>query len=382
MLTAGQLPMEPSGGIPTGFRARIHRACGGDIRSCWRPRWRTGIFLPAFLLACLATFLLIPWLGQDFFPAVDTGQIKLHMRGATGMRIEETARLCDLVEASIRRTIPQRDMDGILDNIGLPYSPINLTYSNSAPIGSQDADILVTLREHHQPTANYVDALTECLPREFPEATFAFLPADMVSQILNFGLPAPMDVQIVGPNIDASRQFAENLLNQLRHVPGAADLRIQQAFDQPKFHIQVDRTKAAEGGFTQRDIANNLLVSLSGSLQTTPSYWLNPKNGVSYSLVTQTPQYRMQTLHDVENIPITGPGVQRPEILARVASIIGGITRWASFRTTTSSASWIFTERSEPRPGSHGPGFGAHCERRPKWLPPARGSSCAAKSPP
>jgi multidrug efflux pump subunit AcrB len=279
------------------------------------------IFLPTFLLACLATFLLIPWLGQDFFPAVDTGQIKLHLRGATGMRIEETARLCDLVEASIRRAIPERDMDGILDNIGLPYSPINLTYSNSAPIGSQDADILVTLREKHQPTETYVEALAERLPREFPQATFAFLPADMVSQILNFGLPAPMDVQIVGPNIDASRQFAENLLNQLRHVPGAADLRIQQAFDQPKFHIQVDRTKAAEGGFTQRDIANNLLVSLSGSFQTTPSYWLNPKNGVSYSLVTQTPQYRMQTLHDLENIPITGPGVQRPEILADVASI-------------------------------------------------------------
>jgi multidrug efflux pump subunit AcrB len=280
-----------------------------------------GVFLPAFLLVCFMTFFLVPWLGQDFFPGVDTGQIKLHMRTPTGTRIEETARVADLVEASIRQDIPEREMDGILDNIGLPYSPINLTYSNSAPIGAEDADILVTLRENHRPTDTYVEALAERLPREFPEVTFAFLPADMVSQILNFGLPAPIDVQVAGPNVDASRQFADNLLNQLRHVPGAADLRIQQAFDQPKFHIQVDRTKAAEGGFTQRDIANNLLVSLSGSSQTTPSYWLNPKNSVSYSLVTQTPQYRIQTLHDLENIPITGAGAQRPEILADLASI-------------------------------------------------------------
>jgi multidrug efflux pump subunit AcrB len=279
------------------------------------------LFLPVFLLACLSTFFLVPWLGQDFFPAVDTGQIKLHMRVPTGMRIEETARICDLVEASVRRAIPQSEMDGILDNIGLPYSPINLTYSNSAPIGTGDADILVTLKEGHRPTESYVQALSERLPGEFPEVTFAFLPADMVSQILNFGLPAPIDIQIVGPNVEGSRQFASNLLNQLRHVPGAADLRIQQAFDQPKFHIQVDRTKAAESGFTQREIANNLLVSLSGSLQTTPSYWLNPNNGVSYSLVAQTPQYRIQTLHDLENIPIVGAAAQRPEILADVASI-------------------------------------------------------------
>jgi multidrug efflux pump subunit AcrB len=304
-------------GFERGFTA-LRRGYAATLATTMAHR---GIFLPAFLLACLATFLLIPWLGQDFFPGVDTGQIKLHMRGPTGMRIEETARLCDLVETSIRRSIPESEMDGILDNIGLPYSPINLTYSNSAPIGSQDADILITLRPNHRPTNIYVEGLAERLPKEFPEATFSFLPADMVSQILNFGLPAPIDVQIVGPNVEASRQFADNLLNELRQVPGAADLRIQQAFDQPKFHLQVDRTKAAEGGFTQRDIANNLLVSLSGSFQTTPSFWLNPQNGVSYSLVTQTPQYRLQTLHDLENISITGAGAARPEILADVASI-------------------------------------------------------------
>ncbi len=282
---------------------------------------RRRVFLPGFLLLFLSLLLLIPWLGQDFFPDVDTGQIKLHMRVATGTRIEETARICDLVEGTIRQTIPPRDLDGILDNIGLPVSPINLTYSGSAPIGSEDADILVSLREHHRPTREYVDTLSERLRQQYPDATFAFLPADMESQILNFGMPAPIDVQIAGPDSEGNRRFADNLLTQLRHVPGAADLRIQQAFDQPKLHLDVDRTKAIEGGFTQQDIANNLLISLSGSFQTTPTFWLNPKNGVSYSLVAQTPQYRIQTLNDLKNLPITGPHAQEPEILDDVASI-------------------------------------------------------------
>ncbi|MCL2661271.1 MAG: efflux RND transporter permease subunit, partial [Acidobacteriaceae bacterium] len=279
------------------------------------------IFLPVFLVLCLMTFLLVPWLGRDFFPNVDTGQIKLHMRAPTGTRIEETARLCDEVEGSIRQTIPQHDLEGILDNIGLPMSPINLTYSNSAPIGSGDADILVTLSEHHKPTQEYVNQLSESLRREYPQITFAFLPADMVSQILNFGLPAPIDIQITGPNSEGNRQFANNLLAQMQHVPGAADLRIQQAFNQPRLHLDVDRTRAAEGGYRQQDIANNLLISLSGSQQTTPAFWLNPKNGVSYSLVVQTPQYRMQSLNDLKNMPINGPYAQQPEILADVASV-------------------------------------------------------------
>ncbi len=279
------------------------------------------IVLPVFVAACLAAFLLVPWLGQDFFPQVDTGQFRLHMRVRTGTRIEETARVADEVENSIRAGIPKTELAGILDNIGLPYSTINLTYSNSSPIGPEDADILVTLNEEHRPTAEYVRALSKTLPREFPGTQFSFLPADMVSQILNFGLPAPIDVQVVGPNIQGNREFADNLLRDLRQIPGAADLRIQQAFDHPKFHIEVDRTKAAESGFTQRDIANSLLVSLSGSQQTTPSFWLNPKNGVSYSLVTQTPQYRIQTMRDLQGIPINGQGAPRQEILADVAAI-------------------------------------------------------------
>jgi multidrug efflux pump subunit AcrB len=288
------------------------------LEACVR---RAAIFLPVTLLVCLSTFLLLPWLGQDFFPSVDTGQFRLHMRARTGIRIEETARLCDLIENSIRREIPPGELSGILDNIGLPYSTINLTYSNSAPIGSEDGEMLVTLKENHQPTANYVSALRRTLPREFPGTIFSFLPADMVTQILNFGLPAPLDIQVVGPNFEANHQFANRVLADLRGVPGAADLRIQQAFDQPKLHIDVDRTKAAEIGFSQRDIGNNVLVSLSGSLQTTPSYWLNPKNAISYSLVAQTPQYRIQTLQDLQSIPLTGAGTQRPEILADVASI-------------------------------------------------------------
>jgi multidrug efflux pump subunit AcrB len=279
------------------------------------------VFLPAFLIACLSAFLLIPWLGQDFFPNVDTGQIKLHMRVRTGMRVEETARYCDLVENSLRRQIPRRDLEGILDNIGLPTSTINMTYSNSAPIGSEDADILVSLNENHRPTADYVRMLRKSLPREFPGTIFSFPPADMVGQILNFGLPAPIDIQVAGRDVQANRRFADELLNRLRHVPGAADLRVHQAFNHPKLHVEVDRTKAAESGFTQRDVANSLLISLSGSQQTTPTFWLNPTNGVSYNLVTQTPQYRIQSLGDLRSIPITGAGASQPEILADVAAI-------------------------------------------------------------
>ncbi len=295
-------------------------------------RWAP-LFLPVFLGASLSAFFLLPWMGRNFFPEVDTGQFKLHVRARTGMRIEETARLCDAVENFIRTHIPANELGGILDNIGVPVSPINLTYSNSGIIGSEDADVLVTLKENHRPTADYVRALRRTLPNEFPGATFSFLPADMVSQILNFGLPAPLDIQVVGPNVEANRQFVNRILPQLRGTPGAVDIRVQQAFDHPRFHIEVDRTKAAESGYSQRDIANSLLATLSGSLQVNPSYWLNPKNGVSYSLVAQTPQYRIQTLRDLQNIPISGAGATRPEILADVASIrrseeMGVVSHW------------------------------------------------------
>jgi CzcA family heavy metal efflux pump len=282
-------------------------------------------FLFIFLGTCVASVvLLVPWLGQDFFPAVDAGQFKLHMRAPTGTRIEETARLSDLVEQSIREQIPPKEIDSIIDTIGLPYSSINLSYSNSAPIGTGDVDILVSLSNGHRPTADYVHDLRLRLPEEFPGVTFSFLPADIVSQILNFGLPAPIDIQIVGYGVEANRAFADKLLERVRRVPGTVDLRIQQPFDQPYLHVNVDRTKAQQVGYTQRDVANNLLVSLSGSFQTTPEFWVDPKTGVSYSIATQTPQYRIDSLQDLENIPVTGPSGAQPQILASLASIRRG----------------------------------------------------------
>jgi CzcA family heavy metal efflux pump len=282
-------------------------------------------FLLAFLGVCLTSVvLLVPWLGQDFFPAVDAGQFKLHMRAPTGTRIEETARLSDLVEQAIRQQVPAKELDSIIDIIGLPYSSINLSYSNSAPTGPSDADILVSLKKEHRPTADYVHDLRLRLPEEFPGVTFSFLPADIVSQILNFGLPAPIDIQVVGYGIEANRAFADKLLARVKQVPGTVDLHIQQSFDQPYLHIDVDRTKAQQIGFSQKDIATNLLVSLSGSFQTTPEFWLNPQTGVSYSIATQTPQYRLDSLQGLENIPITGASGARPGILASLASIRRG----------------------------------------------------------
>jgi len=282
------------------------------------------LFVPCFVLVCLSVFLLYPWLGQDFFPTSDTGQFKLHLRAKTGTRIEETARICDLVEKFIRRQIPQGEVVSILDEIGLPYSSINTIYSNSAPVGSADADIMVSLAENHRPTEEYIHALRHSLPKEFPGTAFYFLPDDIVSQILNFGLPAPIDVQVIGKNAEANRDLADRIMDQMRKVPGIADLRIQQLFDQPKIHVFTDRTKAAQSGFTQSDVAQSLLISLSGSFQTQPTFWLNPENGVSYNVVTQAPQYEVQSLQDLRNLPLAQRREGTPEILGDVTSISRG----------------------------------------------------------
>ena len=282
---------------------------------------RRFIFVPVFLLLCLCAWALVPWLGENFFPDTDSGQFILHVRAKTGTRIEETARLADLVENSIRRIIPAQELDNILDNIGLPYSTINFIHSTSGLIGAADADILVSLKENHRPTAQYVRELRKNLASEFPGNTFYFLPADIVTQILNFGLPAPIDIQIEGADVQGNRQIADKILNEIRQVPGIADPRIQQDFDYPTFRVDVDRTKAAGGGFTQRDVATSLLVSLSGSFQTTPTFFLNWQNGVNYNLATQTPQYRIQSLQDLQSMPITSTTARSPEILADVASI-------------------------------------------------------------
>ncbi len=283
--------------------------------------YRRIVFVPVFLLICLSAFLLLPFLGQDFFPSTDNGQFMLHVRAKTGTRIEETARLCDLVEQFIRTRVPANQIDNVLDNIGMPYSSINYTYNRSGLIGAGEGDILVSLKENHSPTADYVRDLRKQLPRQFPGTTFYFLPPDIVTQILNFGLPAPIDVQFDGPNVEGNRALADRMLEQIRRVPGIADLRIQQQFDQPKLRVALDRTKAEQGGFSARDIANSLLVSLSGSFQTTPTFFLNWDNGVSYNLVTQTPQYKVQSLQDLQGIPISSQTMKRPEILADVSSI-------------------------------------------------------------
>jgi multidrug efflux pump subunit AcrB len=283
--------------------------------------YRRIIFAAVVLLVCASAFLLVPWLGQDFFPSTDSGQFILHVRTKTGTRIEETARLCDLVEDSIRREIPQAEVDGVLDNIGLPISQINFMRATSGLFGAGDADVFVALRENHHPTANYIRELRKKLPGEFPGVTFYFLPADIVTQILNFGLPAPVDIQIDGADLEGNRAVADNILTGIRRVPGVTDARIQQNFDYPKFHISVDRTKAAEGGYTPRDVASSLLVSLSGSFQVTPTFFLNWQNGVNYNLVEQTPQYAIQSLQYLQNIPISSQTAGRPEILADVASI-------------------------------------------------------------
>jgi multidrug efflux pump subunit AcrB len=299
--------------------ARMRDAYRHTLAACLS---RRGLFAASFLGVCALSFLLLPWVGQDFFPAVDSGQFKLHVRAPTGTRIEETALLCDQIDAAIREVIPGAQLEGLIDNIGLPYSGLNLSYSNSAPIGAQDADIMVALGEHHPPTAQVMHDLRIALNRRFPGVHFSFIPSDIVSQILSFGLPAPIDVQVVGRNYDANRTFAAALAAKMVHVPGIVDLRVHQVANEPALEIDVDRTRAAQLGLTQRDVANNLLVSLSGSGQTSPTFWLNPSTGVSYQVTAMTPQYRMDSLQDLQTIPVAnGDGAAPSPLLESVASL-------------------------------------------------------------
>ncbi len=324
---------------PAGFLARFqHRFEQGfdEFRGRYRvlltaalqggPRF-VAIFLGAMIATAVLAFPLgpLPGLGQDFFPAVDGGQIKLHMRARTGTRIEETAAICDQVEATIRQVIPAKQISSIVDNVGLPYSGINLSYSTSAPVGPGDADIYVNLSEHHQPTVQFVRLLRKQLSATYPSTQFAFLPADMIGQILNFGLPAPIDVQIVGANVQANRDFANMLLPKLRQVPGAVDLHVHQTADYPQFNVEVDRTKAQLVGLTQQTVASNMLVSLSGSFQTAPSFWLDPVTGTQYQVATQTPQSRLESLNDLGNTPLSSATSGAPQLLSNVATVQRGV---------------------------------------------------------
>jgi multidrug efflux pump subunit AcrB len=269
-----------------------------------------------------ASMLLIPFLGRNFFPEVDAGQIKLHVRGPTGLRVEDTASLVDHVEAALREVIPSREIASMVDNVGLPVSGINLTYGNSGTVGSSDADILVSLNENHSATRDYVRTLRTKLPQRFPGSTFSFLPADIISQILNFGVPAPIDIQIVGPS-PKNQGIANQLLASLRHVPGLVDLRLQQLFNQPELRVVTDRSRAQQLGISQHDIANDLLLTLSGSGQIAPAFWLNYESGLQYPLVTQAPQYRMTSMQDLQNLPVTTAAGQ-PQILGGLATITRG----------------------------------------------------------
>ncbi len=293
-----------------------------------RERYRHGLesvlqtpklFIAGFLLLMLASLALYPFLGSDFFPQVDTGQIKLHLRARTGTRIEQTAVLCDHVESAIEKVIPAGERESMVDNIGLPYSGINLAYSTSGPIGPGDADILISLRVGHRPTADYIRELRKKLNSQFPGTEFAFLPADIVSQILNFGLPAPVDIQIAGFNVKADHLYADHLLQSLGQVPGLVDQRIQQRYDYPQINVDVDRSRASLLGLTENDVAQNLLITLSGSFQTNPTFWVDPKTGVQYSIATQAPQYRMQNLNDLGRMPVTNGRGHIPQVLSNLA---------------------------------------------------------------
>jgi multidrug efflux pump subunit AcrB len=276
-------------------------------------------FVIGFLVLVVASFGLTPYLGRDFFPSVDAGQILMHARTRVGTRVEEAASQFADIQKAIRQIIPPQELDTLVDNIGMPVSGINMTYNNTGTIGTQDGDIQIKLREGHRPTADYVRQLREELPARFPGVTFSFLPADITSQILNFGAPAPIDLQVRGPNIQANYAYAQELLRKLRHVPGLADARIQQSLNSPGFDVDVDRTRAQYAGVTERDVTNSMVVNLAGSGQVTPTYWLNPDNGISYPIVMQTPQYQIDTLNALKSLPITAPGSSQ-QTLGAIAS--------------------------------------------------------------
>jgi len=304
-------------GFERGFE-RMRSAYSNTLEAIMHHR---AVFVAVFLAFCIASAGLAFFLGRDFFPGVDSGQMRLHVRARAGLRIEETARLVDTVEQEIRREMPRGDITTIVDNIGLPYSGINTSYSNSGTIGTSDAEVLVNLSKDHRPTQEYVRMLRKSLPQQFPGVEFFFQPADIVSQILNFGLPSPIDIQLTGPNYAQNYVIAQQIANRLRHVPGAVDVHVQQLMNDPTLHMDVDRVRAQQVGLTQRDVAQNLLISLSSSSQTSPTFWLNPQNGVSYALAIMTPQYKMNSLQELMSTPVSGPGAASQQILANLATV-------------------------------------------------------------
>jgi multidrug efflux pump subunit AcrB len=284
------------------------------------------IFIAVFVSFAFFSFLLIPFLGQDFFPSVDSGQIKLHVRAPVGTRVETTAAKFDQIENTIRKIIPANELEKIVDNIGMPVSNINQAYNNTGTIGSQDGDILITLKHEHHKTDDYIKKLRELLPKQYPESSFGFLPADIVSQILNFGAPSPIDIQLMGPNQIENQAFMAKLSSRLKSISGIADVRIQQSNYSPELQINVDRTRAQSLGVNERDVTNSLVTSLAGTSQVAPAFWLNPKNGVSYPIVAQVPQYRLDTLSQLANIPVASQKGDGSQILGAIATMSRGVS--------------------------------------------------------
>ena len=305
-----------------GFEARFERIRTSYGRLLERALAAGRPFVLAFLAVVGLSFLLVPFLGQNFFPAVDSGQITMHVRAPVGSRIEETSALADRIQARIRSIIPQDELVSIVDNLGLPVSGINVTYNNSGTVGPQDGDILIALSEEHAPTAGYVRRLREELPRAFPGVGFAFLPADITSQILNFGAPAPIDVQITGKNAAENAAFARKILARMSRIPGVADARIQQSSRYPELRVDVDRSRIGQFGLTERDVTNSIATSLAGTQQTAPVFFLNPDNGVSYPVVAQTPEYRVGSISDLSNLPVTGANGNSTQILGGIATLV------------------------------------------------------------
>jgi multidrug efflux pump subunit AcrB len=304
-----------------GFEARFEKLRAGYHNLLEMALSHRPVFVTGFLAFVAVSFLLVPFLGRNFFPSVDTGQILIHVRTQVGTRVEETANKLADVQKAIRQIIPSEMIETMADNIGMPISGINLTYNNTGVIGPQDGDIQIKLKEDHKPTDDYVRELRERLPREFPGVTFAFLPADIVSQILNFGSPAPIDIQVRGANVAENFKYANDLLRRLRLIPGVADARIQQSPNNPGFNVDLDRTRAQYVGLTARDVTNSMVVNLAGSSQVAPTFFLDPNNGVSYSIVMQTPQYQIDSLNKLEALPISSAGIQTAPMLGGIAAI-------------------------------------------------------------
>ncbi|MEP6483786.1 MAG: efflux RND transporter permease subunit [Rudaea sp.] len=304
-----------------GFESRFERFRAGYHNLLEMALAHRKGFVIGFLAFVFASFALLPFLGRNFFPTVDGGQILMHVRTQVGTRVEETANKFAAIEAAVREIIPARELAAVADNIGMPISSINMTYNNTGLIGSQDGDIQIALKEGHAPTDDYVKRMREELPRRFPGVTFAFLPADIVSQILNFGAPAPIDLQIRGSNVAANFAYAQGLLTKIRHVPGVVDARIQQSLSSPSLKVNVDRTRAQFAGVTERDVTNSMVVNLAGSAQVAPTFWLNPQNGVSYLIAMQTPQYSVDSLAALQNMPITPSGSGASQVLGGIADI-------------------------------------------------------------